>query len=79
MDTQQERALQLATEAGHILLENGAEIIRVEGTIQRIAKAYGVEDESFFVLSTASSRRDSIMPAPSSSPSKAHNSAVWWR
>lgn len=51
MDTQQERALQLATEAGHILLENGAEIIRVEETIQHIATAYGVENESFYVLS----------------------------
>ena len=51
MDTNQERALGLAIEAGHILLENGAEIIRVEETIQHIAKAYGVEDESFYVLS----------------------------
>lgn len=51
MDTNQERALQLATEAGHILLENGAEIIRVEETIQHIANAYGVKDESFYVLS----------------------------
>ena len=51
MDISQERALSLAIEAGHILLENGAEIIRVEETIQHIAKAYGVEDESFYVLS----------------------------
>lgn len=43
--------MQLATEAGHILLENGAEISRVEETMERIAAAYGVEDESFFVLS----------------------------
>ena len=48
MNTDQEQALQLATEAGHILLENGAEISRVEETMERIA---GVEDESFFVLS----------------------------
>ncbi len=47
----QEQALQLATEAGHILLENGAEISRVEETMTRIASAYGIEDESFFVLS----------------------------
>lgn len=51
MTTDQEQALQLATEAGHILLENGAEISRVEETMERIAAAYGVEDESFFVLS----------------------------
>ena len=53
MTTEQEQALQLATEAGHILLENGAEISRVEETMTRIASAYGIEDESFFVLSNA--------------------------
>lgn len=51
MDSEQEKALQLATEAGHILLENGAEISRVEETMEHIASAYGVRDESFFVLS----------------------------
>ena len=51
MDTQQEKALQLATEAGHILLENGAEINRVQKTMQHIASAYGIEGESFYVLS----------------------------
>ena len=51
MTTEQEQALQLATEAGHILLENGAEISRVEETMTRIASAYGIEDDSFFVLS----------------------------
>ena len=43
--------MQLATDAGHVLLENGAEISRVEETMEHIASAYGVEDESFFVLS----------------------------
>ena len=51
MDTQQEKALQLATEAGHILLENGAEINRVQEAMQHIASAYGIEGESFYVLS----------------------------
>jgi len=51
MTDEQEQALQYATEAGHILLENGAEISRVEETMEHIASAYGVEDESFFVLS----------------------------
>lgn len=51
METDQKRALQLATEAGHILLENGAEISRVEDTMQRIASAFGVEEKDFFVLS----------------------------
>lgn len=37
--------------AGHILLENGAEISRVEETMERICRHFGVESESFFVLS----------------------------
>lgn len=45
------KPLDLAYEAGSILLENGAEISRVEETMRRIASHYGVEDESFFVLS----------------------------
>ncbi|MBD5530808.1 MAG: threonine/serine exporter family protein [Lachnospiraceae bacterium] len=38
-------------EAGHILLENGAEIARVEETMERICQHFGVEYEDFFVLS----------------------------
>lgn len=45
------KILNLAYEAGAILLENGAEISRVEDTIQRIAKYYGIEDVNVFVLS----------------------------
>ncbi|MCR5013479.1 MAG: threonine/serine exporter family protein [Bacteroidales bacterium] len=45
------KVMDLAYEAGSILLENGAEISRVEETMQRIASHYGVDDESFFVLS----------------------------
>jgi uncharacterized membrane protein YjjP (DUF1212 family) len=45
------KVMDLAYEAGAILLENGAEISRVEETMQRIAGHFGVEDESFFVLS----------------------------
>ena len=45
------RVLELATEAGHILLENGAEIYRVEETMKRISSALGVEHDDFFVLS----------------------------
>ena len=43
--------LSLASEAGHILLENGAEIERVEETMERIASHYGEDKENFFVLS----------------------------
>lgn len=45
------RVLELASFAGHILLENGAEISRVEETMERIAGHYGVDSSSFFVLS----------------------------
>lgn len=51
MNNDKEKALQLATEAGHILLENGAEISRVEETMDHICDAYGVEDPGYFVLS----------------------------
>lgn len=51
MKNDNNKVMQLATEAGHILLENGAEISRVEDTMKRIATAYGVEEKSFFVLS----------------------------
>lgn len=34
--------MEVAMEAGHILLENGAEIFRVEETINRICRHYGM-------------------------------------
>lgn len=40
-----------AMEAGHILLENGAEVFRVEETMLRIARHFGMMEEDFFVLS----------------------------
>jgi len=43
--------LELALQAGHLLLENGAEIFRVEETMDRICRHYGVQSESTFVLS----------------------------
>ena len=51
VEEQQAQALAIASEAGHILLENGAEISRVEETMERIASHYGVDSKSFFVLS----------------------------
>lgn len=41
----------MASQAGHILLENGAEISRVEETMERIASHFGVDSRNFFVLS----------------------------
>ncbi|MBQ9584986.1 MAG: threonine/serine exporter family protein [Muribaculaceae bacterium] len=43
--------LEVASHAGHILLENGAEISRVEDIMSRIASHYGVDSGNFFVLS----------------------------
>ena len=43
--------LETAMTAGHILLENGAEIARVEETMDRICRHFGAESENFFVLS----------------------------
>lgn len=43
--------LSLASAAGHVMLENGAEISRVEETMDRIASHYGEEKDHFFVLS----------------------------
>ena len=47
----EEKVLETASLAGHILLENGAEIARVEETMERIARHYGVASQNFFVLS----------------------------
>ena len=38
-------------QAGHILLENGAEIFRVEETIGRICRHFGVETVNVFIMS----------------------------
>lgn len=45
------QVMEAAVEAGHILLESGAEIFRVEETIDRICRYYGVDSENAFVLS----------------------------
>lgn len=57
--------LELAMQAGHVLLENGAEISRVEETIERICRYYGVCSGHEFVLSngifmTAGNERESF-------------------
>ena len=43
--------LEVASIAGHILLENGAEISRVEDIMARISTYFGVDKRNFFVLS----------------------------
>lgn len=49
--TEQREVLEIAMQAGHILLENGAEIFRVEETIDRICRHFGIESANSFVLS----------------------------
>ncbi|MBQ9477711.1 MAG: threonine/serine exporter family protein [Bacteroidales bacterium] len=53
MNTAEQSAeiLSFASDAGHVLLENGAEISRVEETMERITTHYGEEKDHFFVLS----------------------------
>ena len=52
MLAQRERdILLLALKAGRILLENGAEIFRVEDTVYRICHYYGLHSANAFVLS----------------------------
>ena len=45
------RVLALALEAGRILLKNGAEIFRVEDTIDHICRRFNIESVDYFVLS----------------------------
>ena len=45
------QVLETAALAGHILLENGAEISRVEDIMARISTHFGVDSGNFFVLS----------------------------
>ena len=47
----EKEVLEFAAEAGYVLLENGAEISRVEETVTRICTYYGVHNEHLFVLS----------------------------
>lgn len=51
MEWDKQEVAELAVEAGRVLLENGAEIYRVEETMDRICKYYGVESVHNFVLS----------------------------
>ena len=53
METREDftQVLELASEAGHILLENGAEIARVEDIMARICTYYGVDSKNFFIVS----------------------------
>lgn len=49
-DLEQDRVLDVAVQAGNILLENGAEISRVEDTMARICEHFGIDSANAFVL-----------------------------
>lgn len=51
MSEKEQEVAELAIEAGRLLLENGAEISRVEETMDRICTHYGVHSANAFVLS----------------------------
>lgn len=51
-EKEEKKVLELAAFAGHVLLQNGAEIFRVEETIEKIAQAYGMRGDHSFVLSS---------------------------
>lgn len=51
-DVSEKQVLDLAAYAGEILLKNGAEIFRVEETMERIASSYGMKGKNSFVLSS---------------------------
>ena len=50
-ESENQRIVELAMRAGQILLANGAEISRVEETIDRICQYYRIESANAFVLS----------------------------
>ena len=47
-DTQ--HVLEVATLAGELLLRNGAEISRIEDTMERVLRAYGIEDYHVYAI-----------------------------
>ena len=49
--SREQLVLEAAAEAGKILLQNGAELFRVEETMARICTHYGVENVDYYVLS----------------------------
>lgn len=48
-----ESAADLSFKMGETLLRNGAEIFRVQETMERVARAYGIEEYDVYVLSNA--------------------------
>ena len=49
-ESREKEVMEAALQAGHLLLENGAEISRVEETMERICQYYGVHSGNAFVL-----------------------------
>lgn len=51
IESDKQKVMEVAMRAGQLLLSNGAEISRVEETIDRICHHYGIESANSFVLS----------------------------
>lgn len=65
IDANPKDVLKLATQAGEILLSNGAETNRVEDTMTRMMEAYGLKESETFVTPTgifASAENESATP-----------------
>ena len=50
-ENREKEVMEVSLQAGHLLLENGAEISRVEETMDRICNYYGVRSGNALVLS----------------------------
>ena len=53
-DNREKEVMEVSLQAGHLLLENGAEISRVEESIERICRYYGVCSGNAFVAMSKS-------------------------
>lgn len=52
MSTYYDELMEIAVSMGHLLLKNGAEIYRVEESMQHILRAYGVQTGNIFAIPT---------------------------
>lgn len=74
-----EDVLKFASDAGRVLLENGAEISRVEETMERIADNYGESGERFFVLSNGIFTTGKSYANAEFIPMKGARLERWWK
>ena len=69
MPVEREELLNVATQAGSLLLCSGAEIYRVEESMTRIFEAYGVRDSNIFAIPSCiyvTINTPAVLPLPAS-------------